>query len=523
MRKISLITISIFLTVLLLFSSAAFAFTSPKTTINLNETKTALVAGYNLQLTASVTPASASKKLSWSTSNKKIITVDNNGKVTAVGPGKAYITVKTADAKVSAKCEFTVTKLDENYTLKITVSLSGSTSSQVKNYLKWLKDKGIKAEMLVIPANGSQYDQKVAISLMAGEDIDLINCNNSTGVRLANSNTLTPLDSLAKNVNYDMYKMFGDNVYARNGKAYALPMYIDSWVCYYNKKIFDDAKVPYPSAEGWTWDKYIETAKKLTDPSKGIFGSFMVYDWGQMNYIYAKQKKTKEYKEDGTSNFDDPAWAESMKWFGDLGNVLKIQPDILTYKSKKMNYDAFFTGNYGMWCCGSWSLTSLSDFSKYPRTWKVGILPFPYPKGYNKTDLCLNALRAIPASSKHKQEAFRALTVLAEDWYKIAPGVVPSRRDMTEDQVQEYIDRAIVRNYYQFDGITGEEFDKAFFDPKTEYVIEKMTGPANTVIDAAFTSEGELYQLGQKSLEDAMMTIKSRADKAIVEEKAAQK
>ena len=50
-----------------------------------------------------------SQKLTWSSSDKKVVTVDSNGKVTLVKPGKAVITVNTENGLI-AQCNFTVTQ-----------------------------------------------------------------------------------------------------------------------------------------------------------------------------------------------------------------------------------------------------------------------------------------------------------------------------------------------------------------------------------------------------------------------------
>lgn len=48
-----------------------------------------------------------------------------------------------------------------------------------------------------------------------------------------------------------------------NGSIYAVPRDITSKVMFLNKKMFDDADVPYPN-ENWTWNDFREIAKKLT-------------------------------------------------------------------------------------------------------------------------------------------------------------------------------------------------------------------------------------------------------------------
>ena len=53
-------------------------------------------------------PISSLEKITYQSSNKKIATVDSNGKIKGIRPGKAVITVKAGSAKV--KCTVTVTK-----------------------------------------------------------------------------------------------------------------------------------------------------------------------------------------------------------------------------------------------------------------------------------------------------------------------------------------------------------------------------------------------------------------------------
>ena len=51
----------------------------------------------------------------------------------------------------------------------------------------------------------------------------------------------------------------------------AVPAFIDNLAVVYNKKIFDDAGVDYPT-DDWTWDDFLVTAAELNDPDAGIAG-----------------------------------------------------------------------------------------------------------------------------------------------------------------------------------------------------------------------------------------------------------
>ena len=64
------------------------------------ETDFTLNVGQEKQLTATVTPSNASEpEVTWTSSDDAVATVDQNGKVTAVGRGTATITVKTGNGK----------------------------------------------------------------------------------------------------------------------------------------------------------------------------------------------------------------------------------------------------------------------------------------------------------------------------------------------------------------------------------------------------------------------------------------
>ena len=78
--------------------------------ITLSQTSATLVEGETWALTATVTPSDADDtSVTWSSSNTAVVTVDAQGKVTAVAPGTAIITATANDGSgVSASCEVTV-------------------------------------------------------------------------------------------------------------------------------------------------------------------------------------------------------------------------------------------------------------------------------------------------------------------------------------------------------------------------------------------------------------------------------
>ncbi|MDO5442255.1 MAG: Ig-like domain-containing protein [Bacteroidia bacterium] len=119
------------------------------TGISLDKTSLELTEGDEYALVVSVQPSNASNQsISWTSSDKTVASVDN-GKVTALKPGNAVITVTTSDGNKTAKCEVKVNEkiyhvesvsLDKSsleltegdeYTLVTTILPENATNKQV--------------------------------------------------------------------------------------------------------------------------------------------------------------------------------------------------------------------------------------------------------------------------------------------------------------------------------------------------------------------------------------------------------
>ena len=120
----------------------------PVTRVLLDRTQyTFNTIGNTLTLTPTIRPSDATNKaVSWKSSNTSVVTVDANGKVTAVGNGSATITVTTNDQSKTATCEITVAQWvtgiglgpvsttcseGQTFTLKPTISPSNASDKSV--------------------------------------------------------------------------------------------------------------------------------------------------------------------------------------------------------------------------------------------------------------------------------------------------------------------------------------------------------------------------------------------------------
>ena len=114
------------------------------TNVNLNKTSQRMTVGATTKLTATVTSDTASnKKVKWTTSNKKIATVNQSGKVTAKKLGSCTITATATDGSgESASCSIRVIKRVKS--LKINHS-----------YLKLLEGRSAKIKTSISPSSAT--------------------------------------------------------------------------------------------------------------------------------------------------------------------------------------------------------------------------------------------------------------------------------------------------------------------------------------------------------------------------------
>ena len=119
------------------------------TSVELDADEMTLKVGDEGQLQATVAPENAANKsVTWSSSNESVATVEQNGKISAVGVGEATITVTTTDGGKTATCKVIVNKKagaisyatasvnktfgDANFTNELTKTGDGTVTSWAK-------------------------------------------------------------------------------------------------------------------------------------------------------------------------------------------------------------------------------------------------------------------------------------------------------------------------------------------------------------------------------------------------------
>ncbi|GIP22805.1 sugar ABC transporter substrate-binding protein [Paenibacillus sp. J22TS3] len=217
--------------------------------------------------------------------------------------------------------------------------------------------------------------------------------------------SLEPLDSYAskdKDLNIDDFYPGLFNYGKIDGKLYGIPAGFTTRVVYYNKKLFDEAKVPYPK-DGWTWQDFQSIAAKLSDKSKKQYGFGVraendTYDlqgfvWSNGSSFISDDGK----KIDGYMNSKETAEAIQM-----LGDMVKNGSAVLTGgKGQQSGDDIFKAGKIAMWESGIWPLESFKTSGI-----DVGTVEIPAFPGKPVKGVLAESALSIAKDSKQKDLAW---------------------------------------------------------------------------------------------------------------------
>jgi len=128
--------------------------------VQLNKSNVLTIVDSQIQLSATVTPDSATNKsVTWYSSDESVVTVDYTGLITAVGAGKAEIMAVSDENGATAICNVTVLNTGHNSSDWIVSKNATCTSSGLK--VKQCKDCGVILETEMIPIVAHKYNSGV--------------------------------------------------------------------------------------------------------------------------------------------------------------------------------------------------------------------------------------------------------------------------------------------------------------------------------------------------------------------------
>ena len=374
-------------------------------------------------------------------------------------------------------------------------------------------ETGIHVVVQPVPGDEDEYKAKINIDLMGGSTVDVVETLGPKDYsRQVSAGFFMPLHEVVEEAGIDPYSIYGANLPVEDdGNYYALPFKQEMYCVFYNKAIFDEAGVPYPEGP-WTWDEYVETAQKLTDKKKGVYGSFMNADLPWM-YMPAQQLAVPFYKEDGSCNFDDPVFKEYAEWFKYISNDLGVQPSVAELEAENANWNYYALEGYrlAMFPQGNWFTRLLNSQEDYPKDWNYGVAPLPSAGEGGNNNLVSLGYVAINKNAAHPEEALTYALWIAENQWKYEGGI-PAFATMSEEDQQLAFGSIAEASHGQ---VTVDDLYQNLINTGLGSVSSDIVGAAAAEYYNIVKEELSSYNMDLQDIDTAIANIVTRVNEAI--------
>ena len=266
-------------------------------------------------------------------------------------------------------------------------------------------------------------------AVMSGTGPDLIPVDNPNTAMFAAKNALLDLTPyLEKSKVIDVKQIFPGPLQNASwgGKVYAMPRGANTLALYYNEDMFKAAGLD-PDKPPQTWDELYNTAKKLNNPAKGVYGlafSALGTEEGTFQFLPFVQAAGADW-----SKLNDPGAVRAVEFWRKLLDEKLASPDTVS-RSQSEAAATFANGNAAMNICGPWELPGFEKNAKFK--WRVALLPAEKAGGLHASALG-EQNHAILRSAKNPAVAFQFLEYMysqrARNWNEF--GMLSPSKDTT--------------------------------------------------------------------------------------------
>lgn len=194
------------------------------------------------------------------------------------------------------------------------------------------------------------------------------------------------------------------NAFNVGGKQYGLPGNFSNVVLVYNKDLFDQAGLDYPTND-WTQDDVQAAAEAIRALGDDIYGIYQPVTYNEF-YKVAAQYGGSLLSEDGTQfTINSPENVEAAQMMVDRVLVSNVQPTEVQMGGMG-DWDLFMSGRLGMIPTGIWAFSSFADGCDFD--WDIVV----EPGAKQKATAFFSNVCVINADSEHKDAAATWITWL---------------------------------------------------------------------------------------------------------------
>ncbi len=365
------------------------------------------------------------------------------------------------------------------------------------------KETGIKTKLTVV--KWDEYWTMLEAGAQGGTLPDVFWMHSNESQRYMSNDMLLDLtDKIADSdkIKLENYPEDIWGLYTWEDKQYAIPKDIDTIALWYNKKMFDEANLEYPTAD-WTWDDLEEAAKILTKEDGSQYGFALRSDNNQAGYYNMIYDNNGSIISDDkkTSGWDDPNTIEAMQ---QLERMIQegVMPS-LEVMSENQEDVLFSSGKVAMVPQGSWMLAAYKDNEYTAENCDIVELPKNAKTG-RRASLYNGLGWAASANGEHTEEAWKLLEYLGS-------------KEAQEKQAELGVTMSAYKGTSEAWAKSADFNLDAYLNMMDDMVIRPYS--KSTVLWENEASEilKSVYA-GEKSMEDACKEIAAKMNEKLAEE-----
>ena len=156
-----------------------------------------------------------------------------------------------------------------------------------------------------------------------------------------------------------------------DGQQYGVPNSFSNVVLIYNKDLFDQAGVAYPT-DDWTWEDAMAAAQSIRALGSDIFGYYHPISFNEY-YKVVRQNGGSLFNDDYTQfTMDTPANVEALQYLVDMQRKTNVMPTA-EQMAGMGDWDLFKSGRLGMIVTGIWAFPDFTRDCAFD--WDIAVEP----------------------------------------------------------------------------------------------------------------------------------------------------
>ena len=374
-----------------------------------------------------------------------------------------------------------------------TFSASGAQEETLKKMVDVFEQKNPDIKVDVQLTGYNDYFTALATKVAGGNAPDVFEVNMENFLAYMLRGATADLTDLG--ISKEKYSQGTLNAVSNDGKIYAVPMSFSTCVLFYNKVLFDQAKIAYPTND-WTWaDAQVAAEAIVAAGGEDVWGYFQPITYNEF-YKSIESNNGSLLNEDLTAfTANSP---ENVEVLDAMISRVRGENNVMPTAEQmagRGDWDLFTEGKLGMIITGIWAFPTFTE--KCAFDWDITVEP-----GFmDKATFFFANVNSVSPDSKNKEAAAKFADAMGSD-----PDIVQLRLDASWE-LPTISDQAELARYIEMTPPANRAAVFASMDYAVAPPALAESGAASEIINNVLSTLEMNDVTAQEALDDIQMQL----------------